>query len=358
MIKIINSKNIFEKTKTAMTLIIITAVFIGLFTYSEECKNGIVSGIVLCVSNLVPSLFLYMILASYISGSKISLYVGAVFGKPFEKILKLPKASASAVLLSLIGGYPVGAKCVAQSYKSNLLTKAQAQKLSLITVCSGTGFTINFVGICLFKNVKVGIILLISQLLAYIITATLICIFVKSDITKETKYLKLTKKTDFITAVYDGCAATLNMCAMVIVFSSVICVCETIFENTPYIKDVLLLTLEVTTACSKLYTKYPLHVISFAMGFSGFCIHFQIFSILKDVGINKFLFFLYRIIQGICSACLTYTLLIFFPVTADVFSSADSITPQLSTSIAGGMALILTSVCFLNSISISNLKRR
>ncbi len=358
MIKIINSQKIKEKAKAIMTFLIITAVFIGLFTYSKECKNGIVSGLVLCVSNLVPSLFLYMILASYISGSKLSLYIGAVLGRPVEKLLKLPKVSASAILLSLIGGYPVGAKCVAQSYKNNLLTKSQAKKLSLITVCSGTGFTLNFVGVCLYNSKKIGIILLVSQLLAYTITATFVCIFVKSDDIEETKYFNNTKQTDFTSAVFDGCVATLNMCAMVIVFSALVCVGEKIFHNTPIIKDILVLTLEVTTACSKLYTKYPLYLISFAMGFSGLCIHFQIFSILKDVGINKFLFFSFRIIQGICSACLTYTLLIFFPVTTDVFSSVASSTPQFSTSIAGGMALILTSVCFLNSISISNLKRR
>ncbi len=358
MIKIINSKNIIEKTKAVMTFLFITTVFIGLFTYSKECKNGIVSGLVLCVSNLVPSLFLYMILASYISGSKLSLYIGAIFGRPVEKLLKLPKVSASAILLSLIGGYPVGAKCVAQSYKNNLLTKPQAKKLSLITVCSGTGFTLNFIGVSLYNNKIIGVILLVSQLVAYIITATLICIFVKCDDFSEIKDDRQIKQTDFTTAVFDGCVATLNMCAMVIVFSAIICVCEKIFESTPVIKDFLILTLEVTTACSKLYTKYPLYLISFAMGFSGLCIHFQIFSILKDIGINKFIFFFFRIIQGISSACLTYILLIFFPVTVDVFSSVTSITPKLSTSIAGGMALILTSVCFLNSINISNFKRR
>lgn len=288
----------------------------------------------------------------------MSLYIGAIFGRPVTKLLKLPKVSSSAILLSLIGGYPVGAKCVAQSYKNNLLTKSQAKKLSLITVCSGTGFTLNFVGVSLYNNKEIGVILLVSQLLAYIITATLICIFVKSDDLSENNSNRQLKQTDFTTAVFDGCVATLNMCAMVIVFCALICVCEKIFHNTPLVKDILTLTLEVTTACSKLYTKYPLYIISFAMGFSGFCIHFQIFSILKDIGINKFLFFIFRIIQGISSACLTYTLLIFFPVTTDVFSSVASPTPQFSSSIAGGMALILTSVCFLNSISISNLRRR
>ena len=358
MIKIINSKNIKNKAKAVMPCLIITAIFSGLFIYSKECKNGIVNGLIICVSNLVPSLFLYMILASYISGSKISLYIGAILGKPVTKLLKLPKSSASAILLSLIGGYPVGAKCVANAYKNNLLTKSQAKKLSLITVSSGTGFTLNFVALSLYNNKKIGIILLVSQILAYIITATLICVFVKCDDSIEVSNNRQIKHTDFTSAVFDGCVATLNMCAMVIVFSALVCVCEKILHNTPHIKDIIILTLEVTTACTKLYTKYPIYAISFAMGFSGLCIHFQIFSILKDIGINKMLFFFFRIIQGICSACLTYILLIFFPVTVDVFSSVDITTPEFSSTVTGGMALILTSVCFLNSINISNLKRR
>lgn len=358
MIKIFNLKNVKEKLNIFITLFFTSGAFIIMFLYSDECKKGISNGLVLCVKTLVPSLFMYMILASYISGSKAGLYVSAIFSKPIEKILKLPKISASIILLSIIGGYPVGAKCIATAYENKLLTKAQAKKLSLFSVCSGPGFVLSFVGVSLYNNKQIGIILLISQLISFFINAIIVSATIKSDEKPAPKISYQVSNCDFSKAVYQGCVATLNMCSMVIVFSSIISVFEKLLSEHTFVRDILILFLEITTACSRLSTKYPLYIISFAIGFCGICVHFQIFSILKDIGINKALFFLFRIIQGITSACLTYILLIFFPVKLEVFSTVNYYAPQFSSTIAGGLMLIFTSVCFLNSINLSNLKRR
>ena len=358
MIKILNIKNIKEKLSVCFTLLCTGGAFFFIFLYPDECKNGISNGLVLCVKTLVPSLFMYMILASYISGSKVGIYMGAVFSYPVEKFLKLPRISASIILLSIIGGYPIGAKCIASAFENKLLTKPQARKLALFSVCSGPGFVLSFVGVSLYQNKKIGFILLISQLLSFFINAFIVALSIKAEDEYVLKNKNNISSCDFSKAVQQGCVATLNMCSMVIVFSSIINVFEKLLSHHAIIKDMLTLFLEVTTACSKLYTDYPLYVISFAIGFSGICVHFQIFSILREIKINKTLFFVFRIIQGITSACLTYTLLIFFPVKEEVFSTVTHSTEQFSSTVAGGLMLIFTSVCFLNSLNFSNLKRR
>lgn len=358
MIKVLNIKKIKEKLIVCFTILVTSTAFFVMFLYSDECRKGISNGLVLCIKTLVPSLFMYMILASYISGSKAGIYMGAIFSKPIEKFLKLPKISASIILLSLVGGYPIGAKCIASAFDNKLLTKTQAKKLALFSVCSGPGFVLSFVSISLYNNKQIGIILLISQFISFFINVLIVAAVIKNEDYIYPEISHNINNCDFSKAVQQGCVATLNMCSMVIVFSSIISVLEKVLINHQFIKDILILFLEVTTACSKLYSKYPLYVISFAIGFSGICVHFQIFSILKKIEINKPLFFLFRIIQGITCACLTYTLLIFFPVKQEVFSTVNYSSVQFSSSVAGGLMLIFTSVCFLNSIHLSNLKRR
>lgn len=352
-----NQEIIKSRVKLAFSVALTVVAIHCAIKYSKECTQGILSGLAFCATVLIPSLFVFMVIASYSANSKAAEVVGTLFKIPTQKCLKLPKECATALLMSLIGGYPVGAKCTATLYKSGAINKSQAQKLALIAVCSGPGFMLNYIGQALLNNRQAGNILMISQLIAFLLVALICGVTIKvKDENVITKKHKAT--VSLVEAVSSGCTATINMCAMVILFSALISVCDSILKDYPTLCDLVTLTLEVTTACNRLSHSYPLYVISFATGFGGLSVHFQIFSILKDVGINKALFFFIRIIQGITSAVVTYILVILFPAAVQVFSTVESTKATVASSVWGCGALMLTAVCFLNSISYIKLQRR
>lgn len=354
MIYLRNTEKIKHRVKNLLTLTLIILAIYCAIRYSEECSNGITSGLVFCVSVLVPSLFIFMILSSYISNIKAINYINKLLKKPTEKFFNLPKESAGVIIMSLLGGYPVGAKSCASLYESGSINIEQAKKLSMIAVCSGPGFILNYIGRALMHNNKAGTILLCSQYISFFVVAVIVGKLIKvKDETVEIK--SHTKKFGIIDAVSSGCTATINMCAIVTAFSAVISVSDSIFSFSSPLSNAVCSTLEVTTACNRLINTQPLYVISFITGFGGLSVHCQIFSILKDIKINKPLFFFLRILQGIISAITTYILLILFPVTEEVFSTVTSTTPTVNSTVWGALALILTAVCFLNSIK---LKRR
>ncbi len=358
MIWIRNCEKIVSKLKTVITtILVILSLWCAIF-YSKECKNGIINGMSFCVSVLIPSLFIFMVIASYISDSTFADFLSRILKKPTLVILNLPPVCSSVILLSIIGGYPVGARCVANLYKNKSISKDVANKLSMMAVCSGPGFVINYVGCALLNSKQAGVILFISQFISYVfvmlVCSRLIktkCDYVDIDDTKH-------KKTGLVDAVCDGCKSTVNMCAMVILFSALISICETVFKDFPVLLDYVCALLEVTYACNKLSHIYSLTALSFIVGFGGICVHFQIFSALKDVGINKGLFFLFRILQGISSAVATYILLILFNPVTEVFSTVEQTTATSSTTILGSIALIVTAVCFLNSMHYTKIIRR
>ena len=347
-------KSIFENS-LALCLSVV-AIFCAL-KYSKVCSNGVIAGLSLCVTTLVPSLFIFMVIAQYISGSQAI----SVISKPFEKIVKktlnLPKESVSVLILSLIGGYPIGARCVATLFEGGEISRDQAKKLSIIAVSSGPGFVLNFVGSALLQNKKAGVILLVSQIAAFFVVAILVGIFVKTN--DESVVVSSNRQSiDIVTSVENGCKGCINMCALVIAFTALVYLCDESFKNYPSLCKILSAVLEVTTACTRLANEYPLYILSAVIGFGGICVHAQVFSALKNISVNKCLFFLFRIIQGITAGTTTYILLILFPQCAEVFSSVESTKAGNSSSLAGSVMLILTAICFLNSINKTKLSRR
>ncbi|MBQ7133426.1 MAG: hypothetical protein IJO20_02920 [Ruminococcus sp.] len=352
-----NEEKIKSVFKNSLSLCLsVLAIFCAL-RYSKACSDGVIAGLSLCVTTLVPSLFIFMVIAQYISTRKAIAFISVPLGKIVEKTLNLPKESVSVLILSLIGGYPIGARCVATLYECGKLNHEQARKLSLIAVSSGPGFVINFVGSALLQNKSAGVIVLASELVAFFVVALLVGRFVKvnneSVVVKENR-----QSTDIVASVESACKGCINMCALVIAFTALVYLCDEVFRNYPSLCKVLSSILEVTTACTILADKYPLYIISAIIGFGGICVHAQVFSALENITINKLLFFLCRTIQGITAGTVTYILLILFPQSAQVFSSVESAKVGTTTSLAGSVMLVLTAICFLNSISKTKLLRR
>ncbi len=353
-------KNEDRLKNSALNTITLLCAVITVFCavkYSNVISKGILNGLSFCFTVLIPSLFIFMVIAQYVANSRLSDILSKLLGGISARLFGIPKQGASAVIMSLIGGYPVGARCVSSLYQNGKINEEQAKKLSLIAVNSGPGFVLNFVGGALLSDKSSGIILFVSQIVAFFVVSLIVgrCYKIKND------YITVSccsKKQSLVETVEDSIKATANMCAMVIVFCSVISVCESVLKDYPILCDALTCMLEVTTACNRMCNKYPLYLVAFAVGFSGLCVHFQIFSALKNIRINKLLFFFIRIVQGITASVVTYILVILIKPNSEVFSTVDNVSAETTSGLFGCCALILTAVCFLNSLSNTKTKRR
>lgn len=354
MIKI---KNKIKSAGMILIPILIFACVYFLCFYSKLISNGIRNGLELCVTTLIPSLYIFMILSDIVANNKTMRKLAQKLHKPFYMLTGLQGECIIALVMSLVGGYPVGAKCTEALYKNKSITKSQAQKLSLVAFSSGFGFVINYVALSLFNRKCTGYILMLSQVIAFVINLILCCVFIKTEDESIEINSKL-EKYSFVDAVSNGTKATVNMCAMVILFSGILTVSEKVLNNQPFVYDIICAISEVTNATNTLYKSYPLYVTSFIIGFGGLCVHFQVFSILKDIEVNKCLFFTFRIIGGISSSIASYILLKLSNDTADVFSTISKATFGNSTTIWGSLALMITGVCFLNSLKLSKHIRR
>lgn len=321
--------------------------------FSSECTEGAALGIKFCLGVLVPSLFPFMAISSFVVNSGLANIIGKPFKLLTNKLFGLSSCFATAIFLSLLGGYPVGARTISSMYKSGIASKAECEKAAMFAVCAGPGFVINFVGITLYNNQKIGFIMMCSQCLSVLIIGIIIRFIYKSKDNfsdKELSYKPMSFSSALVQATLDSSKGMLSICAFVVLFSSLTGILEAVIPRSDT-KDFLLILLEVCSAVNELVQQKPVELIAFAVGFGGLCVHFQIYSSLKGLNINKFLFFCIRIIQGVITALITHIGLIIFEEKAQVFSTVTvQNTDIFEGSLISAVVLLGTTICFLYSI--------
>ena len=317
--------------------------------YSDKCSRGISEGIRFCTSVLVPSLFIFMVLTAYIIKSGSSAII-AKSAEPLMKLFKLPPQASAPILLSVIGGYPIGAGCVQLLHEQGALSDSEAEKAAYIAVAAGPGFIINYVGRSLIGSAAAGNILLLSQITAVFATGIIAGRTIRCHPPKTRFGFSENSDNAFVSSVISASTAALRMCAVVILFSAVIEVIGSVADKE--LADVLSAFLEVTNGCERLSDAIPLPVTAFFIGFGGVSVHFQIFASLKSVRVNKLVFFLFRLTEGIIALASAYIFLMTVPIETDVFSStAEPLNAMSSATLFGSGALIFASVCFIGSLS-------
>lgn len=102
---------------------------------SKTAVNGAVDGIYLCINTLIPALFPFLILSSFL--------VKSIEGRRFRfmkwvgKFCGIPAGAEYIFLIGLIGGYPIGAKMVGDAYQNGTITRKDAQHM--LGFCSNAG---------------------------------------------------------------------------------------------------------------------------------------------------------------------------------------------------------------------------
>lgn len=342
-------KGLLQKKKVILSLCLTLAGAFIAIRFNDVCARGIGNGIRFCTDVLVPSLFLFMVLTAYCIKSGAAAALCRPFGW-LGRMMGLPREAATAVLTAMIGGYPIGAGCAAMLYEQGQLSASEAAKTACVAVAAGPGFIINFVGRAVLQNRQAADILLIAQITAVLLTGCAIGRLVPCSPPPARRRIGSSGGGALTEAVRAAADATFTMCATVVLFSAVIEVLTAVAD--PRAADIAAAFLEITAGCSRLSARVPLTVTAFFIGFGGIAVHCQILASVRELPVNRPLFFLTRVAQGIICAGATYILLIITPMESAVFSSAaPPLSAGRSATYAGSGALILAALCFIGSVS-------
>ena len=319
-------------------------------------------GLSLWANSVLPSLLPFFIATELLNYTNVVPLCGKLLSPIMRPIFNVPGEGAFALLMGIISGYPVGAKIVANLKEQNLCTDIEAERLLAFTNNSGPLFIVGTVGIGLFYNASIGLILLITHLLACLSTGFIFRWWGKSVLLGtllksrfgQTCFLEVSPKASPKTSSRNSNpignsinSSTLSFCNLgevlsksilssintilmiggfVVLFSIVISMLQSshvleIFSDAfqifgiPSYFSLGLFTglIEVTNGISFICTQnINIHIqiplCSFVLGFGGFSVLLQVLSITSKAKISIKPYFIGKLLQA-CFACF-YTYLI------------------------------------------------
>ena len=178
---------LFKLFKTLNINILITIIcsliILQIILAPNICIHYTISGAKLFFNAVFPSLFPFLVVINIIiSYDGIHIY-SKLLGNIICKPLKLPKECNFALLISVLCGYPLGARYTCDLYEKNIIDLNTCERLLNIASNSSPLFIIGSVGASMMLSAKIGYILLLSNILS--------CIFMGFIIPSKILLLKL-----------------------------------------------------------------------------------------------------------------------------------------------------------------------
>lgn len=194
----IRKKIIFSKNFTDIILtIFVFVIILIIISNPEKFTNGTVSGLKLFFFNVLPGLFPFMLLTKLITEIGLVYQICQKLDKFSYKIFGTPGISIYAFLMSILSGYPLGSKIIADLYLKNQITEQDAKKMSIFCTTSGPIFIIGTVGTIMFKNYKFGIVLYASHILSSLLLGIAYNFFTKRKNTNTNKIVIFQKQLQY-----------------------------------------------------------------------------------------------------------------------------------------------------------------
>lgn len=350
--------------KNNLLTILFALFMICLLIFSKQNITAAKNSIYLWANSVVPSLLPFFIATELLSYTNISLLIGKLLQPIMKPIFNVPGIGAYALIMGIISGYPIGAKIVTELRQEGLCTKAEGERLLAFTNNSGPLFIIGTVGISLFGNTSIGLLLFLTHILACITVGIIFRFWEKKSISnldssnfakqniKENKSPKLNNLGEILTKsilnairnivliggfilLFGLITSILNTSGIMRILGLLISpLLNTLIIPYNYSEGIISGMLELTNGL-KLISNVPNKAISiniiicaFLLGFSGISIALQILSITSksDLSIKSYL--IGKLLQGIFASIYTYIFIHFFPMfnfdLLPIFSNSNS----------------------------------
>lgn len=159
-------------TDTIFTMIVFS-IMILILSNPKRYTSGTIEGLKLFFFSVLPGLFPFMLLTKLLTEVGLVFKISSKFDKCSRFVFNTPGVSLYAFLMSILSGYPIGAKIISDLYSKNLITEQDAKRMSVFCTTSGPIFVIGAVGMSMFGSYKIGILIYLSHILSSVILGIL-----------------------------------------------------------------------------------------------------------------------------------------------------------------------------------------
>lgn len=348
MFIILKNNFIVLKLKHNFISILFLLFTISILIFANSNLSAVKSGINLWATSVVPSLFPFFVATELLMHTNIIYHIGNLLNRFMKPLFNVRGEGAFAFIMGIISGYPIGAKIATNFRKDNICTKEECERLLSFTNNSGPLFIIGSVGILLYRNTMIGVLLFLTHLLASL-SVGIIFRFWKTNssdndnssllnsYSRENKSASLSNLGEILSeSIISSIKSILVIGGFVVIFSSIISILNS--SGISYIVEIILTPLfnlldisssfieplftgffEITNgisaisdiACKKL--SINILITAFLLGFGGISVLLQVLSITSksDLSIKPYIWG--KVLQGIIAVIYTYIFMNVFP---------------------------------------------
>ncbi|MCL2637431.1 MAG: hypothetical protein FWD48_03585 [Oscillospiraceae bacterium] len=318
--------------KTTLAVFCVILMLSALILDTKTMTDEIVSAVETCLYTIIPALFGFMVVSSYLIKSGLYRIIFKPLYFILRRVIRLSEEEFGIFLLSLFGGYPVGAKLIAD----NKITR----DILPFCYCPSPGFVIFIVGIGLFSSPQVGIAVYLSNVLACVLLAIVLS-FKNKKVTGGQSRPPLLLNV-ITPSVLSASSALFPVCAVVTAFGLIKGTLRFIGVENAFVFAVL----EISGVANLTPNPALLPLIAALFSTGGLCIITQIPALInKKIPLKGFL--IWRIPAAILSAliCKLFMPLLDFTayVAASTTESAVAVT-QANSPIASVSLLMMAMI--------------
>lgn len=318
----------------------------ALLLHPQATAAAVARGLQVCACSILPALFPFFIVTELWVRLGFAQTLGRVTGSIVERVLHLPGSTASALLLGVLGGYPVGVRTVAALKKQGIISKEEAEAALRICNNAGPAFLFGIVGNLIGGS---GHALLLWGI--HLAAALLIGLLLRPPVRPQGgSKLPSQPPEAFLPAltkaVTQGSQTALQVCGFVLFFSILVSFFPESARDSVW-GTAILGSLELAGGFSLLgglHLPWETRFIMSAalLGWGGLCVHCQSLAAIYEAGLSGRSYLVGKLLHSLVSTALACLIA---PRCAPVsgFSSAPSpfLVPAISMLLAWAIVLVL-----------------
>ena len=312
MIKIKTRSKIFE-----YFLFFSLISFAAVLTVGERYHKVVSDGVLLWAAVIVPSLFPYFFITAVLSSLSVTEKIALRFSFFTKKVFNTGGITSYAFIMSLLSGFPVGAKLVSELYSLGCISETEALRASSFCATASPVFLISVVGKIMFDNVLFGVCLFAANLLSALFSGVLLAFYKRKEkpLDKYSAFFTASKNLLY-DSVLSGVTSVLCVGGIIVIFyllTEVLCVLK-IIAPVKWLFSIVLgdkglgsAAAEGLIECTRGLKTLSLGGIKFlslpvaaaTVGFGGFSVIAQSMAFLKKAKIKTAAFVLIKLLTAV-----------------------------------------------------------
>ena len=161
------------------TVFLLFFVLLLLVANPSRYFDSVARGVRIFAYSVLPSMLPYFFFTKLLTSIGGAEALSRTVGRPVGKIYKVGGACGYALVMSVLSGYPVGARILSDLCGQGLISEKDARKAASFCSTSGSMFVLGSVGASILGDVKAAWVILVAHYLGALLNGVLYCSFGK-----------------------------------------------------------------------------------------------------------------------------------------------------------------------------------